>query len=47
VWEMVLRQAAILSYNDVFRLLGVMFLLMLPMIALMKKPKGGGPGMGH
>jgi MFS transporter, DHA2 family, multidrug resistance protein len=47
MWDMVLQQAAILSYNDVFRLLGVMFLLMLPMIFLMKKPKGHGPGMSH
>jgi MFS transporter, DHA2 family, multidrug resistance protein len=47
VWDMVLRQAAMLSYNDAFRLLGGMFLLMLPMIFLMKKPKGHGPGVGH
>jgi MFS transporter, DHA2 family, multidrug resistance protein len=47
MWDMVLQQAAILSYNDVFRLLGGMFLLMVPMIFLMRKPKGHGPGMGH
>ncbi len=47
MWDMVLQQAAMLSYNDVFRLLGVMFLLMLPMIFIMRKPKGHGPGMAH
>lgn len=47
VWGMVLRQAAMLSYNEVFRILGVLFLLMLPMIFLMRKPKGHGPGMAH
>jgi MFS transporter, DHA2 family, multidrug resistance protein len=47
MWDMVLQQAAMLSYNDVFRLLGAMFLFMLPMIFLMRKPKGHGPGMAH
>jgi len=47
MWDMVLQQAAMLSYNDVFRLLGAMFLCMLPMIFLMRKPKGHGPGMAH
>jgi hypothetical protein len=35
---MIQRQATILSYVDVFRLLGVIFLLMLPLVLLMKKP---------
>lgn len=47
MWDTVLRQASMLSYNDVFRLLGGMFLLMLPMLFLMRKPKGHGPGMAH
>ncbi len=48
VWGMVLRQASMLSYNDVFRFLGGMFLLLLPLLFLMKKPKGGkGPSMAH
>jgi DHA2 family multidrug resistance protein len=48
VWAMVLRQAAMLSYNDVFRFLGAMFLIMVPLLALMKKPRGGkGPPMAH
>jgi len=48
VWGMVLRQASMLSYNDVFRFLGAMFLVLLPLLFLMKKPKGGkGPSMAH
>jgi len=48
VWGMVQQQASMLSYNDVFRFLGGMFLLMLPLLALMRKPRGGkGPAMAH
>jgi MFS transporter, DHA2 family, multidrug resistance protein len=43
------RHAAMLSYLDAFRLLAVMFIAGLPLILIMKKPKGpGGPeSMGH
>lgn len=37
---MVSRQAAMLSFVDVFRLLGVVFLALLPLILLMKRPRG-------
>ncbi|HEX3106189.1 MAG TPA: DHA2 family efflux MFS transporter permease subunit [Terriglobales bacterium] len=48
LWGMLQRQAAILSYNDVFRFLGWMFLLLLPLLLLMEKPRGGkGPPMAH
>jgi DHA2 family multidrug resistance protein len=47
VWGMVQRQAAMLSYNDVFRFLGWMFLVMVPLIFLMTKPKAKGPAMAH
>ena len=48
IWGMVQRQAAMLSYNDVFRFLGGMFLIMLPLLFLMRKPKAGkGPPMAH
>lgn len=48
IWGMVLRQASMLSYNDVFRFLGGMFLVLLPLLFLMRKPKGGkGPSMAH
>src|SRR5258708_38678343 len=39
IWGMVQRQAAMLAYNDVFRFLGGMFVLMLPLLFLMQKPK--------
>ena len=46
IWGMVQQQANMLAYNDVFRFLGGMFLVMVPLIFLMKKPKGkGGPQM--
>ena len=48
LWGALLQQASILSYNDVFRFLGWMFILMLPLLLLMEKPKGGkGPTMAH
>jgi DHA2 family multidrug resistance protein len=47
VWGMVQQQAAMLSYNDVFRFLGWMFLVMVPLIFLMRKPKAKGPAMAH
>jgi hypothetical protein len=39
---MVERQAAMLSYNDAFRFLALMFLVMFPLIFLRRKPKKGG-----
>jgi MFS transporter, DHA2 family, multidrug resistance protein len=48
VWGMVQRQASMLSYNDVFRFLGGTFLLMLPLIFLLKKPRRAkAPSMAH
>ena len=48
VWGMLLRQASMLAYNDVFRFLGGMFLILLPLLFLMKKPKAGkGPPVAH
>jgi MFS transporter, DHA2 family, multidrug resistance protein len=48
VWGIVQQQAAMLAYNDVFRFLALMFLVMLPLIFLMRKPKkGGGAVMAH
>jgi len=47
LWGALQRQASILSYNDVFRFLGWMFLLMLPLLFLMEKPKGKAAPMAH
>jgi hypothetical protein len=33
------QQAAIMSYNDVFRLLMILFMSLLPLVFLMRKPK--------
>ena len=47
IFGMMEQQAAMLSFSDGFRMLGGLFLLMMPLILLMKKPKGGGPTMAH
>ncbi len=39
LFGMVEKQATILAFLDVFRLLGVIFLLMVPLILLMKRPR--------
>ncbi|HUK88544.1 MAG TPA: DHA2 family efflux MFS transporter permease subunit [Terriglobales bacterium] len=39
LFGMVVRQAAMLSFVDVFRLLGILFLLALPLILLMRRPR--------
>ena len=47
MWGMVQRQAAMLAYNDLFRFLAFMFVAMLPLLFLMRKPKKGGAVMAH
>ena len=47
VWAMLQRQAAMLSYNDVFFFLALMFLAMFPLIFLMRRPSKGGAVMVH
>jgi MFS transporter, DHA2 family, multidrug resistance protein len=42
------RQAAIVSFIEIFRLLGIMFLVLIPLVLLMKRPAGrGGPAAVH
>jgi len=42
------RQAAMVSFVGIFQLLGFMFLAMIPLVVLMKRPKGGsGPVAAH
>ncbi|HLW55214.1 MAG TPA: DHA2 family efflux MFS transporter permease subunit [Candidatus Angelobacter sp.] len=43
---MVQRHAAMLSYIDAFFLLSVLFIAVMPLILIMKKPKSGGGGPG-
>jgi DHA2 family multidrug resistance protein len=48
VWGIVQRQAAMLAYNDVFMILAIIFMVMLPFTLLMKRPKPGIKAiMGH
>jgi len=49
VFGLVQRNAAMMAFIDVFRLLGILFLCCLPLIFFMKRPthSGGGPGMAH
>jgi DHA2 family multidrug resistance protein len=47
VWGMVQQQAAMLAYNDTFRFLALMFVVMLPLVFLMRKPKKGKAVMAH
>ncbi|HKT47281.1 MAG TPA: DHA2 family efflux MFS transporter permease subunit [Candidatus Acidoferrales bacterium] len=45
---MVQRQASMIAYNDVFRMLMWLFLFMLPFLLLMRRPeRGAGGGMAH
>jgi DHA2 family multidrug resistance protein len=46
LWGMVQRQAAMLSFNDAFRLLALIFLVLTPLAFLMRRPRTrAGPGM--
>jgi DHA2 family multidrug resistance protein len=48
IWGLVERQASMLSFNDVFRLLGMLFLALLPLLFLMRMPRAGrGPVAMH
>jgi hypothetical protein len=39
---MVLRQASMISFIDTFRAMGIVFLLVIPLLFLMKRPKSPG-----
>jgi DHA2 family multidrug resistance protein len=41
LFGMVQRQAAMVSFVGLFQLLGVMFLVLLPLVLLMRRPRGG------
>jgi len=42
IFGMVARQANMLSFVHAFRLLGIMFIVVIPLILLMKKARSGG-----
>jgi DHA2 family multidrug resistance protein len=41
LYGMVQRQAAMVSFVMIFRLLGLLFLVMIPLVFIMRRPKGG------
>ena len=47
LWGLISRQAAMLSYNEVFFVLSMIFLFMAPLVLIMKKPKRGSAVMAH
>lgn len=48
LWAAMLRQAAILTFLDIFRLLAIFFVALIPLILIMKRPgKPSGPLPSH
>jgi MFS transporter, DHA2 family, multidrug resistance protein len=41
LWGMVQQQAAILSFNDIFRSMAVIFLILMPLAFIMRRPRSG------
>jgi DHA2 family multidrug resistance protein len=42
LFGMVQQQASMVSFVGIFQLLGVLFVVLVPLVLLMKRPKGGG-----
>ena len=49
MWGLIQQQAAMLSYNDAFLLLAGLFIALLPLVLLMRKPRhaAGADLMAH
>jgi len=47
LYGLVQRQAAMSSFVSIFQLLGIMFIGMIPLVLLMKRPRGGGHVSAH
>jgi DHA2 family multidrug resistance protein len=47
MFGMVQRQASIVSFVNLFQLLGILFLVLLPLILIMKRPRGGPVAGAH
>src|SRR5476651_254288 len=43
LFGMVQRQATMVSFVGIFQLLGILFIVLIPLVLLMKRPKRGGP----
>lgn len=46
IYQQIIRQASMLSFNDVFYVLSIMMIGILPLLLLMKTGKTGGPAQG-
>ena len=46
MFGMLQRQAAMVSFVGLFQLLGIIFLVMIPLVLLMKRPGSGAPPVG-
>jgi DHA2 family multidrug resistance protein len=46
IYEKLLRQASMISFNDAFHLLSVLTILTIPLVLLMRRPKDVGPRAG-
>ena len=48
IWGIIERQASMQAFVDTFLAMGIVFMLMLPLLFVMKRPKHSrGGGMGH
>jgi DHA2 family multidrug resistance protein len=48
VHGMILRQASMVTFVTIYRMLGVLFLMMIPLVFLMRRPsRGGAPAAAH
>ena len=48
LYGMIQRQASIVSFVTLFQTLGILFLVMIPLVMLMRRPKGrAGPVAAH
>jgi MFS transporter, DHA2 family, multidrug resistance protein len=47
VFGLVQRQATMMSFVGIFQLLGIMFIALIPLVLLMKRPKAGGHVAAH
>ena len=47
IYANVQRQAALMTYNDIYRMLAFMAMLLIPVFLLLKKSTGGGSTAAH
>jgi DHA2 family multidrug resistance protein len=47
VFGLVQRQATMMSFVGIFQLLGIMFIALVPLVLLMRRPKAGGHVAAH